>query len=340
MPLIVGVPGTALSDDEMAVLERVQPVGVILFSRNIETAEQTRDLVAQLQELEPRPFIAVDLEGGMVNRLSAVWGELPTPTAASDAGRRAVRALGEAAGAACRNLGIDVDLAPSVDLACPDGCLGLQNRCLSDDPDRIVVLAKIFCEGLAEWGVTGCAKHFPGLGPVPADTHEELPVLDPGDEELQRQLAVFEELGPEIPLVMMAHVVVPGLGDAERPASLSRTVVERAANLPGSPVVLADDLEMGALDSFGTMAERVEAAIQARNHGILVCNVFDQLDDIMKHLTDLGGTDSSIATRMHEMAARMGTLRSEVRQRAAAVPAPDDETVAQLWEQARKEAAQ
>ncbi len=340
MPLIVGVPGTALSDDEMAVLERVQPVGVILFSRNIETAEQTRDLVAQLQELEPRPFIAVDLEGGMVNRLSAVWGELPTPTAASEAGRRAVRALGEAAGAACRNLGIDVDLAPSVDLACPDGCLGLQNRCLSDDPDRIVVLAKIFCEGLAEWGVTGCAKHFPGLGPVPADTHEELPVLDPGDEELQRQLAVFEELGPEIPLVMMAHVVVPGLGDAERPASLSRTVVERAANLPGSPVVLADDLEMGALDSFGTMAERVEAAIQARNHGILVCNVFDQLDDIMKHLTDLGGTDSSIATRMHEMAARMGTLRSEVRQRAAAVPAPDDETVAQLWEQARKEAAQ
>ncbi len=340
MPLIVGVPGTALSDDEMAVLERVQPVGVILFSRNIETAEQTRDLVAQLQELEPRPFIAVDLEGGMVNRLSAVWGELPTPTAASEAGRRAVRALGEAAGAACRNLGIDVDLAPSVDLACPDGCLGVQNRCLSDDPDRIVVLAKIFCEGLAEWGVTGCAKHFPGLGPVPADTHEELPVLDPGDEELQRHLAVFEELGPEIPLVMMAHVVVPGLGDAERPASLSRTVVERAANLPGSPVVLADDLEMGALDSFGTMAERVEAAIQARNHGILVCNVFDQLDDIMKHLTDLGGTDSSIATRMHEMAARMGTLRSEVRQRAAAVPAPDDETVAQLWEQARKEAAQ
>ena len=340
MPLIVGVPGTALSDDEMAVLERVQPVGVILFSRNIETAEQTRDLVAQLQELEPRPFIAVDLEGGMVNRLSAVWGELPTPTAASEAGRRAVRALGEAAGAACRNLGIDVDLAPSVDLACPDGCLGVQNRCLSDDPDRIVVLAKIFCEGLAEWGVTGCAKHFPGLGPVPADTHEELPVLDPGDEELQRHLAVFEELGPEIPLVMMAHVVVPGLGDAERPASLSRTVVERAANLPGSPVVLADDLEMGALDSFGTMAERVEAAIQARNHGILVCNVFDQLDDIMKHLTDLGGTDSSIATRMHEMAARMGTLRSEVRQRAAAVPAPDDETVAQLWEQARKFAAQ
>ncbi len=339
MPLIVGVPGTALSVDEMAVLERVQPAGVILFSRNIETAEQTRNLVAQLQELEPRPFISVDLEGGMVNRLSAVWGDLPTPAAAAEQGRRAVRALGEAAGAACRNLGIEVDLAPAVDLCCPDCCLGVQNRCLSDDPDRVVVLAKIFCEGLGEWGVTGCAKHFPGLGKVPVDTHEELPVLDPGDEELQRHLAVFEELGPVIPLVMVAHVAVPGLGDSERPASLSRAVVERAANLPGSPVVLADDLEMGALDTYGTMPERVEAAIQARNHGILVCNVFEQLDDIMDHLTDLAGTDSSIATRMQEMATRMGTFRSEVRQRAAAVPAPDDETVAQLWEQARKEAA-
>ena len=340
MPLIVGVPGTTLSADDMAVLERVQPAGVILFSRNVETAQQTRDLVSQIQQLEPRPFIAVDLEGGMVNRLTAVWGDLPTPAAAGAAGRRGVRALGEAAGAACRSLGIDLDLAPSVDLACQNGCLCEQDRCLSHDPERVAVLARIFCEGLAEWGVTGCAKHFPGLGRVPVDTHEELPVLDPGDEELQRHLGVFEELGPEIPLVMVAHVVAPGLGDAERPASLSRTVVERAANLPGSPVVIADDLEMGALDAYGTLPERVEAAIQARNHGILVCNTFDQLDDIMDHLTNLGGADSSITTRMHEMAARMGTLRSEVRQKAAAVPAPDDETVAQLWEQARKEAAQ
>ena len=339
MPLIVGVPAKTLSAEEMAVLERVRPAGVILFSRNVETAEQTRNLVAQWQQLEPRPFVAVDLEGGLVNRLSSLWGELPTPAAAAERGRRAVRALGEAAGAACRNLRIDVDLAPAVDLACPDGCLCVQNRCLSDDPERTVVLAKIFCEGLGEWGVTGCAKHFPGLGRVLADTHEELPVLDPGDEELQRHLGVFEKLGPEIPLVMVAHVVAPGLGDAERPASLSRMAVERAANLPGSPVVLADDLQMGALDAYGTLPERVVAAIQARNHGILICNAFDQLDDIMKHLTDLGGVDSSITARIKEMSARMGTIRSEVRQRAAAVPAPDDETVAQLWEQARKEAS-
>jgi beta-N-acetylhexosaminidase len=338
MPLVVGVPGTALSADEISVLERVRPAGIILFSRNIESAEQTRRLVANFKQLEPRPFVSVDLEGGLVNRLSAVWGDLPTPSAAGAAGERAVRALGEAAGAACRNLSIDLDLAPAVDLSCPGGCLCEQERCLSDDPDRVGELAKFFVEGLAEWGVTGCAKHFPGLGAVPGDTHTELPVLDLTEEELQRQLSVFEELGPTIPVVMMGHVVVPGLGDSDRPASLSRTVVEQAIKLPGSPVVITDDLEMGALDSYGSMAERVVLAIQARNHGILICNAFDRLEPIMAHLTELGGIDSTISTRMQEMSARMGTLRTEVRQRAAAVPEPSDSTVEELWEKARCEA--
>jgi beta-N-acetylhexosaminidase len=339
MPLMVGIPGSRLSDAERDVLERVQPAGVILFARNIVSADQTRALIKQLHDLETPPFVAIDLEGGVVNRLSGLWGDLPSPAAAGKAGRRAVRALGEAAGAACRSLGIHLDLAPVVDLECPGGCLGGQGRCFSDDPERVVVLARLFNEGLAAWGVAGCSKHFPGLGPVPADTHEDLPVLDPGEAGLASQLGVFEALGPDFPAVMMAHVVVPGLGDAERPASLSRTVVEKAAALPGAPVVLSDDLEMGALDGWGGLPERVAAAIAARNHGVLVCKAFDRLDAIMDHLNELATVDSKISTRIAEMAARMGTLRTELHSKAAAVPAPDDTTVAQLWEHARKEAA-
>jgi len=291
MPLVVGLPGTTLGAEEKVILERVQPAGVILFSRNISTPEQVRKLVGAIRELEPRPF--------------------------------------EAAGAACRNLGIHLDLAPVVDLDCPDGCLGVQGRCFSQDPERVVILARVFNQGLAEWGVSGCTKHFPGLGPVLADTHEELPILELDEAALDSHLAVFEELGPDFPAVMVAHAIVPGLGDAERPASLSRAVVERASKLPGSPVVLADDLEMGALDAVGDLPERVVAAVHARNHGVLVCNAFDRLDDIMARLNDL---------RLTEMSARMGTLRRDLLQRAAAVPAPDDATVEQLWQQARREA--
>ena len=338
MPLVVGLSGTTLGPDERRTLERVQPAGVILFARNIATTEQTRALLASVKELEPRPFVSVDLEGGMVNRLTALWGDLPAPAEAAAAGRRAVRALGLAAGAACRNLGIHLDFAPVVDLECSDGCLGGQGRCFSHDPERVSVLARIFNEGLGEWGVSGCSKHFPGLGPVPADTHEELPVLDPGQEILDQHIAVFEELGPVFPVVMVAHVVVPGLGDAERPASLSRVVIDRATKLPGSPVVLADDLEMGALAGSGDLPERVVAALHARNHGVLVCNAVDRLDDINDHLNELSADDSTLGTRLTEMSARMGTLRRDLCQRSAAVPAPDDATVEQLWKQARREA--
>lgn len=339
MPLVVGLPGTTLSAQDRETLQRIQPAGVILFARNIRTPGQTRELVASLQELEPRPFVTADLEGGMVNRFKELWGELPPPAAAGIAGRRAVRALGEAAGAACRNLGIHLDLAPVVDLDCPDGCLGGQGRCLSEDPKRVVILAGIFNEGLATWGVTGCTKHYPGLGPITADTHEELPVLELTAADVDRHLEVFSELSLEIPVVMVAHVIAPALGDAERPASLSQTIIKRASNLPGSPVVLADDIEMGALDRFGDLPERVVAAAHARNHGILICNAVDRLEEVMDHLTEVSSADSMLGSRLTEMAARMGTLRRELLQRAAAIPAPDDTTVEQLWERARKEAA-
>jgi beta-N-acetylhexosaminidase len=337
---VVGLPGTAVREVDRALLERVRPAGIILFPRNIDTTDQVRDLIADFEDFEPRPFVTADLEGGMVNRLKALWGDLPAPAEAAAAGRRAVRALGQAAGAACRNLGIQLDLAPVIDLDCPGGCLSEQHRCFGHDPERVAVLAAVFNEGLAAWGVSGCTKHFPGLGPVPADTHLELPVLDSSEEELEDQLSVFSELGTIYPVVMVAHVVVPGLGDAEHPASLSRTVVKRAASLPGSPVVLADDLEMGALDEWGDLPERVVSAVQARNHGVLICNACDRIEEIADHLHEVSDADATIAAKLAEMNARMGTLARDLQQRAAAVPAPDDETVAQLWEQARREAEQ
>ncbi|NOZ78558.1 MAG: hypothetical protein GXP48_05155, partial [Acidobacteria bacterium] len=99
LPLIVGVPGRALSAAETAVLEHVRPSGIILFSRNVESADQVRTLVHEIQNLEPEPFVCIDLEGGAVNRLTSLWGALPSPAAAAARGPGAVRALGAAAGA-------------------------------------------------------------------------------------------------------------------------------------------------------------------------------------------------------------------------------------------------
>ncbi len=95
---------------------------------------------------------------------------------------------------------------------------------------------------------------------------------------------------------------------------------------------------MGALASYGDLPERVEAALAARAHGVLVCKAFDRLPEIAAHLAERMATDSSLSTRLLEMAACMSTLRRELCRGAAAIPAPDDTTVAQLWERARGEA--
>lgn len=337
-PLIVGVPGLRLSGSEFEVLEQVHPAGVILFSRNIDSADQVRELVGSFRELEHRVFVAVDLEGGVVNRLAGLWGDLPSPSAAAAAGRRAVRDLGEAAGASCRALGIHLDLAPVVDLDRPEGLIPLQGRCFSADPDRVTTLARVFNEGLSAWGVAGCLKHFPGLGSVVSDTHHELPTLTAHDS--LAHMAVFSDLSAEIPLVMMGHVIAPEVGGVDRPASLSRNAVDHAARLPGSPVVVSDDLEMGALSGMGSLPDLVIEALRARNHGVLVCKSFDQLPAIVASIDEAMELDSRFKTRLTETTSRLGTFSRDLLRNAAAVPVPTDDTVAQLWERARRSAAE
>lgn len=337
-PLIVGLPGPGLGWSERSVLEHVKPAGVVLFARNVESADQIRELVHQVNELEPAPFVCIDLEGGMVNRLSALWGELPAPSVAAATGRRAVKALGEAAGAACLNLGIHLDFAPVVDLGCENGFIAHQERTLAHDPARTITLARVFNEGLRTWSVSGCAKHFPGLGAIPIDTHDELPTLDLDLDELSPHLDTFRGITKEVPVVMVGHVIVPALGDAKNPATLSSAIIELAADLPGNPVVLSDDLEMGALAELGSLPELVLRALKARSHGMLVCKAFDQLEPITEALHQGLSDDSTLRSRFNEAATRLGTLRRELRLRLASTPAPDDTTVGQLWERARDEA--
>lgn len=338
LPLIVGLPGPSAGDTEVEVLAAARPAGIILFARNIVSSEQVRELIKAFEALEPQPFICVDLEGGSVNRLAGLWGNLPSPARAAAQGRRAVRALGVAAGAACRCLGVHLDLAPVVDLEAPEGLLGREGRCFSDDPERTATLAGVFAAGLESWAVSGCLKHFPGLGLVPVDTHLELPELQSETEELAPHLAPFDSLSETLKAVMVAHVVVPALGDAERPASLSPTAVQRACALPGSPVVLTDDLEMGALERWGDLGERVVAALKANNHGVIISRSFERLPEIADLIRRRANEDATMCQRVEHAASRMGTMRRDLYRTAAAVPAPDEETVAQLWEQARREA--
>jgi beta-N-acetylhexosaminidase len=297
--LACGVAGLALDVEERRLLSELQPAGVVLFARNVADRGQLASLVRQLRALPSRPYIAIDLEGGRVNRLERLIGPLPSAADAARAGAHAVRALAEAAGAACAHLGIGVDLAPVLDVARAEGFLASEARCFGASPDEVRTAASIFLEGLSAFGVAGCLKHYPGLGSGRVDSHRDLPLLD---ASVAVDCGVFRALAVPGRAVMVAHAVAPSLGEAASPASLSRTVVRRLRALAAP--ILADDLEMGALTAHGTIPERAAAALAAGCDQVLVCNALTARREVAAHVRAAARRDPALEATLRESAAR------------------------------------
>ncbi|MBZ5588160.1 MAG: hypothetical protein LAO05_06315 [Acidobacteriia bacterium] len=299
--LVCGVAGLELDAGERALLEELRPGGIVLFARNVADRKQLRALAAELAALPSRPYLAVDLEGGRVNRLESLIGALPAAASAAQAGLQAVRALAEAAGAACAHFGIGVDFAPVVDVARPEGWLGGEARCLGTTEHAVRGAAFAYLEGLESLGVAGCLKHYPGLGSGAVDSHRELPLLD---DSAAGESRVFHALLAPGRAVMVAHALAPAIGEAACPASLSRTVVGRLRRLAGGPVI-ADDLEMGALSEFGTIPERAAAALGAGCDQVLVCNALEARAGVVAHVEAAGRRDPVLAARLRVSEARV-----------------------------------
>lgn len=300
--LVCGVSGPELPLWERRLLEALQPGGIILFSRNIAEVQQVQALVRELRRLPGRPFVAVDLEGGTVNRLRSLVGELPSPAQLAMRGEEAARSLGRACGAVCAALGIPVDLAPVLDVASEDGVLSQQQRCWGFHWESVSRLAGAFLEGLEGYGVQGCLKHYPGLGSGKVDSHKSLPVLE--DQVREERLAFFALSSPTR-AVMVAHALAPALGEGVSPCSLSRRIVGRLPKDLGP--IMADDLEMGALADWGTLAERAAAALWAGCHLVLLCNALDDREAVACHVDRWATRSPHLAACLSRAAAVLGT---------------------------------
>ena len=241
---------------------RAHPPGaVILFARNVAAEDQLRELVADLRSELPGAILCVDQEGGPVDRFRAITGRSPAFDRAWAAGE-AERA-GALAGEICAAFSIDWDLAPVVDRAVEGaGSTILAGRAASADPGEASAAAAGFLEGLNAFGVAGCLKHFPGLGRAAVDSHLVLPRIADDPDELEKDLAPFRSLAPRVPAVMVSHAAV---GSERRPATLDRNIATGLLRhvVGFSGVAVSDDLEMGALAEFGTIAERAARAFEA-----------------------------------------------------------------------------
>src|SRR2546422_2871882 len=247
----IGFHGIALDPPLRSLLERVRPGGLILFARNIENARQVRALNDALSgSLRIPPFIALDQEGGRVNRLKPILGPIP-PNLALARGKAATRAVGRQAGAtarALRSLGFSVNLAPVLDLSGPGAANGIGDRAFGEDPATVCRLARVFLETHLRSGVIPVGKHFPGLGSAGADTHLTLPVISKSRARLTREdLVPYRRLNRHLPVVMAGHASYPALQDRPGPATLSRAVIEGLLRrrLGYRGMILTDDLEMG-----------------------------------------------------------------------------------------------
>ena len=300
--LVCGVSGPELGTAERTLLEALRPGGIVLFARNVADRRQLAELTAALAELPSRPYLAIDLEGGRVNRLETLIGPLPSAADAACAGTAAVRALAEAAGCACAHFGIGVDFAPVLDVGRPDGWLRAEARCFGATEGEVRGAAGTYLEGLERMGVRGCLKHYPGLGSGRVDSHRELPLLDDSD---LAESELFHSLLAPGRAVMVAHALAPALGEGACPASLSRTVVGRLRRLEPGPVI-ADDLEMGALSAFGSIPERAAAALGAGCDQVLVCNDMAAREKVVAHILAAARRDPVLAAALRTSESRVG----------------------------------
>ena len=309
----VGFNGTEPSREVLELVERGVS-GVILFARNVASAEQVAALVADLKRAARRPLlVSIDQEGGRVARLRSPEGftELPPMRALGATGDEALAyEVGALLGRELRAVGVDQDYAPCVDVDTNPANPVIGDRSFSRDPAVVGRLGAALAAGLQSAGVAACAKHFPGHGDTSQDSHKDLPRLPHALARLREvELVPFRALAAAgVASVMTAHVVFEAL-DPERPATLSRPVLDllrRECGYQGCAV--SDDLEMGAVAAHFSLEEAVPAALAAGIDQLMVCHRADvqaRAIDVARRAVEQGVVSRE---RLHEAVRRVRGL--------------------------------
>ena len=273
-PVIFGCIGTSLTQEEREFFEAEQPYGFIIFKRNIENPAQVKALVNELKSTVKHKFVPVliDQEGGRVARLKPPhWPEFPccgafeTMPDSEDAAYNG----GLAIATELKNIGVNVDCAPMLDVRQPDAHDIVGDRAFSTDPEIVAKLGRAFMDGLKSGGVLPIIKHIPGHGRAMADSHFELPRVKASRAELEADFYPFRKLN-DAPYAMTAHIIYEAI-DPENCATQSKKVIEIIRNNIGfKGLIMTDDLSMKALT--GTFAERTKRSLDAGCDIILHCN--------------------------------------------------------------------
>lgn len=279
----LGIAGAELDEPTKDLLATVSPGGVCLFARNIREARQTRELLDNITAfLQTSPFLSIDQEGGLVDRLRRIMTPMPAASklrTAEDAAE-----LGRVINETLLLLGFNMDFAPVVDVVDEtraNYANGLHSRAFGRDRKEVIELASAFIDPLQRNGLIGCLKHFPGLGASQIDSHENLPAVEITEDEFETvDLYPYRKMLSNVSGVMVAHACYPNLRLQETdksgkllPSSLSynfvTTLLRKELGFNG--LVITDDLEMGAIINNYGIGDACKMAINAGVDMLAIC---------------------------------------------------------------------
>ena len=292
--------------------------GVALFARNLVDAEQVRGLCRAIRAAAagaglPPPIVAVDQEGGRVQRLRRLVPPVPPMREVGAAGPAAAEDAGRRIGADVAGLGFNVDFAPVLDVDSNPANPIIGDRAFSAHPGAVAACGVALARGFAAAGVLACGKHFPGHGDASLDSHLELPVI-PADLATiaARELVPFEAaVRARLPMLMTAHCVYPAL-DAALPATLSRPVVNGLLRdrLGFDGCVITDDLGMKAISARWAPDEVLALGFDAGVDLFLHCGPAGEGEALAERLAALVADGRVARARVEASSERVTRVRN------------------------------
>ena len=293
--LMIGIHGKTLNDDAKFMLNEYRVGGIILFDRNMESKDQVKSFIADINKtgksagLTPL-FIGIDQEGGAVARMEDQLIKVPP---AEELGKEPIEqavSLAKQSGTELKDLGFNINFAPVADLGLTYG------RSFSTNPDEVVRYASAVGKAYDEAGLWYSYKHFPGIGKTDVDLHADTSVVPVSKETLLNEdTKVFVDLikqsKPNTYAIMVSHAMYPQI-DPDHPSSLSKAIITDwlRKDMGYNGVVVTDDMDMGALAKHYTFGDMAVQSILAGSDILLVCHEYEHMQEayngLMKAVKD------------------------------------------------------
>jgi len=289
---MLSVRGTVLSDDEKRLFETFNPLGVALFSRNVETPAQIKKLIGDIKQAIGRDdvLIGLDEEGGRVNRLEKAGFEKYASEGLLSKinDENFVRMHAELMAFDMKSVGANLNFAPAVDVEYEQTTKALKTRTFGSDEKKVARFGRVMWQTYADNGICPCIKHIPGHGLAQNDPHLELPVIEASIEEMAAGFYPFEQ-NKDCPAAMTAHILIKAI-DEQNPVTLSKKAIGELirGKIGYQGFLFSDAIDMHALK--GSMTERTLASLDAGCDAVCYCmgklSEMNEICALKKYLKD------------------------------------------------------